>query len=157
MIVLLGDTDAGDIGGSEFQRTCIGLVTGTPPILDLDRERRTNEVVLRAVGDGLLKSAHDLSEGGLAIAIAEACLLGGIGARCDGVEQESPEWLFSESQARFLVSCEPRNVPRLRDVAKDLGVRSQVIGLVGGETIEIGKSVKLDLDSARNLWESALS
>jgi phosphoribosylformylglycinamidine synthase len=157
MIVLLGDTDARDLGGSEFQRTCLGIVAGPPPELDIAREQRTNAVVLRAIGDGLLKSAHDLSDGGLGIAIAEACLLGNVGARCDGVEQDASEWLFTESQARFLVSCEPRNVPRLRDVAKDLGVRSQMIGLVGGNVIEIGKSIKVGLDDARNLWERALS
>ena len=70
----------GELGGSEYQRIAHGVNQGDPPLLDMDLERRVQAFVLDAISEGLLHSAHDCAEGGIAIALAESCLLGDIGA-----------------------------------------------------------------------------
>jgi phosphoribosylformylglycinamidine synthase len=156
-VVLLGET-RDELGGSEYQRTVLGQIAGSPPRLDLDAERRAHQVVLAAAEEGLLKSAHDLSDGGLAIAVAECCLIGLVGTRCEveAVHHDPVLALFSESQSRFLISCAPQDQPRLDDLARRFGVLAQVIGVVGGETIQIGPHVSEPLDAARQTWERAL-
>ena len=159
MVVQLGQTRL-DLGGSEFLRTCVGRIAGAPPRLDLDLEKRTQAVVLEAADDELLRSCHDVSDGGLAIALAECCLLGGLGADCDAVAEDGADpdvVLFSESQSRFIVSCAPRDVPRLRDLAKKHSVPSQVLGLVGGDTISLGRWLSISLDEAAAAWEGGLA
>ena len=79
LIALVGPVDA-ELDGSEYQRIAHGVNRGTPPVLDLDLERRVQQFVLEAISAGLLHSAHDCAEGGIAIALAESCLLGDIGA-----------------------------------------------------------------------------
>ena len=157
IIVLVGET-RDELGGSEYARTCLGVVAGRPPRLDADRERRTWQAILDAGRDGLLRSAHDLSDGGLAIAVAESCLLGGIGAVCDGVDLHlgAEAGLFSESQSRFLVSCSEGDIDRLEDVCRRHEVPFRMIGTVGGERIEIAGGVAVDMEEARRTWESAL-
>ena len=87
------------------------MVAGKPPKLDLDLERRTWRAVLEMIDAGVLHSAHDVADGGFAVAVAESCLIGGIGAVCDLVQEEGLDTggsrSFSESQSRFLVSCGP--------------------------------------------------
>jgi phosphoribosylformylglycinamidine synthase len=156
MVLLVGETRE-ELGGSEFARTCLGVVAGAPPRLDLELEKKTDDVMLRLIDDGLLRSAHDVSDGGLAIAIAESCLLGNIGANCDGLGDGGAGALFSESQARFLVSCEPRVVPHVRETCRRNGIPVQVIGLVGGDAVRLGKAVNEKLDSVRRLYQSALA
>ncbi|HEV3231806.1 MAG TPA: phosphoribosylformylglycinamidine synthase subunit PurL [Candidatus Dormibacteraeota bacterium] len=155
MVLLIGET-GDELGGSEYAKTCLGVVAGAPPRLDLDLERRTHEAVLAAADEELLRSCHDLSDGGLAIAIAESAMIGGIGASCRGISGDrlsTEALLFAESQSRFLVSCEAKNVPALRNVCKRFGVASQVLGTVGGDRVEIGPQVAEPLAELMAIWE----
>ena len=79
VIALVGPL-AAELGGSEYQRLAFGVNQGPPPALDVDLEHRVHSFVLDAIAGRLLRSAHDCAEGGIAIALAEACLLGDIGA-----------------------------------------------------------------------------
>lgn len=107
-VLLLGVTKA-ELGGSEFQYAVHGLTEGRPPELDLATERKLLDAVLAAIRSGLVRSAHDLSEGGLAGALAESCISGSIGANIElsagGLRQDVA--LFSESQSRILLTSAP--------------------------------------------------
>jgi phosphoribosylformylglycinamidine synthase subunit PurL len=158
VVVLIGQT-ARELGGSEYASTCLGIVAGRPPQLDLELERRTWRAVLEMIGDGLLRSAHDVADGGFAVAVAESSLLGGIGVRCDRVEAAGLDLaalLFSESQSRFVVSCAADAVERVESLGREHHVPTAVLGTVGGDRIKIGSFISEPLDAVRGLWEGAL-
>ena len=159
VVLLVGGTRA-DLGGSEFLKTCGGRVAGAPPTLDLELEKRTNEAILEAADERLLRSCHDLSDGGLAVAVAESALIGNLGVRCEGLDGMGLDLataLFSESQARFLVSCRPRDAAALESVCKRQQVPVARIGVVGGDTIALDGRVSVPLEEARATWEGALA
>ena len=153
VIVLLGRT-GDDLGGSEFQKLFAGRVAGRPPRLDIDAERRAHAAVLEAADARLLRSAHDLSDGGLAVALAESAIIGAIGVRCE--TDTSTISLFSESQSRFLVSCKPRDVDALESIARRQHVPFQRIGVVAGDQLSLGPGVAVGLSEARQAWSAAL-
>jgi phosphoribosylformylglycinamidine synthase len=158
VVVLVGQT-LRELGGSEYASTCVGVVAGAPPKLDLELERRTWRAVLEMIREDLLHSAHDVADGGLAVAVAESSLLGGIGVTCDRVQAEGLDTaggLFSESQSRFLVSCAPSALDKLQDIAREHRLEVHVLGGVGGDNINIGTWINEPLTEIRRLWESAL-
>jgi phosphoribosylformylglycinamidine synthase len=159
VVVLIGRT-ARELGGSEYASTCLGIVAGRPPRLDLELERRTWRAVLEMIGDGLLRSAHDVAEGGFAVAVAESSLFGGVGVRCDRVQAAGLDLaalLFSESQSRFVVSCAAEAVERVENLGREHEVATTVLGTVGGDRIVIGSFISEPLDAVRGLWEGALN
>ncbi|MBC7343224.1 MAG: hypothetical protein H5U02_12430, partial [Clostridia bacterium] len=143
LVVLLGETKE-ELGGSEYLKLVHGVVAGSPPELDLSRERAVQELCRQAIRKGLLHSAHDCSEGGLAVALAESCLLGGWGAETEitlgqaGAGRLSlAAALFAESQSRILVSLPERNLEELQRLAEELGVPLQVLGRVKGKRLRV--------------------
>ncbi|MDQ6746682.1 MAG: AIR synthase related protein, partial [Candidatus Dormibacteraeota bacterium] len=159
VVLLIGPT-AADLGGSEFQKVCLGEVAGRPPALDMGVERASHAAVLEAAAKGLLNSCHDLADGGLAIAFAESCLLGATGGRVtrlDAVHANPALALFSESQSRFLLSCAPGALSEVKGIAARHGVAVAAIGEVGGADIALGEAVIVPLDLARQAWGEALS
>jgi phosphoribosylformylglycinamidine synthase subunit PurL len=165
-IVLLGE-GTGEIGGSEYLKIVHGLVRGLPPSLDLDRERALLGLLGRAAAAGLLKSAHDCSDGGLAIALAECAFdTGGIGLEVEvsaaghiaglGVAAA----LYGESASRAVVSVAPGDRAALLGLAADAGVPAAVIGRTGGPRIRIRVAGDTGIDvavvEAEQLWGSAL-
>jgi phosphoribosylformylglycinamidine synthase len=112
------------------------------------------------IGDGLLRSAHDVAEGGFAVAVAESSLFGGVGVRCDRVQAAGLDLaalLFSESQSRFVVSCAAEAVERVENLGREHEVATTVLGTVGGDRIVIGSFISEPLDAVRGLWEAALN
>jgi phosphoribosylformylglycinamidine synthase II len=132
-VVLLGET-ADEIGGSEYLARVHGLVAGAPPRCDLNAERNLIEAILGAIGAGVVRSAHDCSDGGLAVALAECCIMDRnhpLGARIDlsGLSHLSRRAvLFGETQGRILVSTP--DPAALREIALRHGVPTTVIGTV---------------------------
>ncbi len=158
VIVLVGRT-AHELGGSEYAKTCLGVVAGRPPVLDLEIEKRTWRAVLEMVSDGVLRSCHDIADGGLAVAVAESCLLGAIGADCGQLQAAGLDIaaaLFSESQSRFLISCVPGDLEKVENLGREHHVSTTVLGAVGGEVIKIGSFISEPLESVRRLWDGAL-
>jgi phosphoribosylformylglycinamidine synthase len=139
-IILLGRT-LEELGGSEYLKVVHGRVAGTPPEIDLDLEASVQAVCLRAIDDGLIRSAHDCSEGGLAVALAECCFFAEPGAKGASVSLErgmrADALLFSESQSRILISCVPENMARVLEVAADKGAPAFVIGAVSDGTLTV--------------------
>ena len=151
-VYLVGDTRE-DLGGSEFLKVVHGKVAGRPPRLDLEAERRLYDLVLEAAGASLLRSAHDCSDGGLAVALAECAFRGeepGLGGRFDLPGSLRPDvLLFSESPSRMIVTT--RDEARLRAAAHRHAVPCARLGVVGGDRVTLlsGTRVLADVEVGR--------
>ncbi|HKY07571.1 MAG TPA: phosphoribosylformylglycinamidine synthase subunit PurL [Candidatus Binatia bacterium] len=160
IVVLLGRTRE-ELGGSEYLKYVHGLTRGTPPWIDLRVERSVQLACLEAVEQDLLSSAHDVSDGGLAIALAECCM--GQSDKQFGVRIETHEMirgdasLFSESQSRIVVSLKEENIARLKEIAARHNVPMQIIGAVGGNRLTIQPLVQLPVDELKTIWSTALA
>jgi phosphoribosylformylglycinamidine synthase subunit PurL len=163
-VVLLGE-GFGELGGSEYLKTLHGLVRGEPPMLDLPKERALITLLTRAAAAQLLQSAHDCSDGGLAVTLAECAFdTGGIGVTVDlaasGSALRPPAVLFGESASRAVVSVRPENVPALLQLAGELRVPAARIGRTGGSRITIGLDDRVEVDcqvsEAEQIWATAL-
>ncbi|WP_238653884.1 phosphoribosylformylglycinamidine synthase subunit PurL [Paenibacillus piscarius] len=160
-ILLLGVTKA-ELGGSEFQYAVHGLTEGRPPELDLATERKLLDAVLTAIRGGLVRSAHDLSEGGLAGALAESCISGGTGANVElsagGLRPDVA--LFSESQSRILLTAAPERAEELKAAIAAYDVPVAIIGTVGGDRLRVALDGAAALDEAvselKTVWEDAI-
>jgi phosphoribosylformylglycinamidine synthase len=161
VILLLGDTKA-ELGGSELQHVINGKVSGRPPRIDLAKESAVQTVTLQAIRQGLVRSAHDVSEGGLAVALSESCISGGLGARVSA-ETDLPAtlYLFSESQSRILLSVAPEHAEQVAKMANEHGVSCARLGEVTAEKRVIvavnGEAViDVELDELTRRWEEAI-
>ena len=155
-IFLIGET-RGHLGASLYLREIEGRDEGAPPPVDLAAERRHGDFVRGEIETGRVNACHDLSDGGLAVALAEMALAGGIGAGVEAPAEGNPPlhaWLFGEDQARYLVTTsEPES---LRLAAEAAGVPLQWIGLTGGDSLNLPGSRTMSLDELRERQESWL-
>jgi phosphoribosylformylglycinamidine (FGAM) synthase-like enzyme len=135
-LILLGRTEA-EFGGSAWAHVRHGHLGGRPPAPDLDAERQLAGLLVAAAADGLLAAAHDLSDGGLAVALAESCLRGGVGATVRLPAGDPFTALFSESPGRCLVAVRPGAEAALGRLRDEHGVPGQAIGTVGGDSLAV--------------------
>jgi phosphoribosylformylglycinamidine synthase II len=142
-IVLLGRTEP-EFGGSAWAHVRHGHLGGRPPAPDLGAERRLAALLAAAAADGLLAAAHDLSDGGLAVALAESCLRGGTGCtvRLPG---DPFTWLFSESAGRAIVVVRLAAEPAFGRLAAEHGVPAVTIGTAGGDSLTVTGSFTIPL------------
>ena len=160
VVALIGGGTPG-LGGSEYLSHIHGLAAGRPPALDLDEESRVQEVVRSAIADGVIRTAHDCSEGGLAVALAEMAIVSGIGVM---VESEPPrgalgrvdEQWFGEAPSRILIAGRAEDLARLTRRCREAGVAMTRLGTAGGEGIVLGRYGAVSLDQATQAYESAL-
>jgi phosphoribosylformylglycinamidine synthase len=159
--VLLVGSSHNDLGGSEYLKVEHGRIAGRPPALDLARERAVHKLMLEAAGADLLRSAHDCADGGMLVALAECCLLGGIGVRCPSVQPEAPVRLdaafFGESPSRFIVSVPSRAMPEMQSLARRHHVEISLLGLAGGQVIEFEGQFRVSLAEMRQAWEGTVN
>lgn len=144
VIVLLG-VCRDELGGSEYLRWRFGLEVGEPPLLDWRLEKAVQKVCREGIRQGLIKSAHDCSEGGLAVCLAECCIAGNIGARIvvpEGAWQSPSRrlsmLLFGETASRIVVTVAPEQAETLMALAKASGCPAFVLGEVTGTVLSIG-------------------
>jgi phosphoribosylformylglycinamidine synthase len=163
VIVLLGSDSAWDttdgLAGSEYLEFVHGRVEGQPA-LDLDLEVRVQTVCRDAVRAGLVASAHDLSDGGMATALAECAIIGNIGASVTESPDAGGRWdaaMFGEAQSRILLSVSPDNLDRIKALAHDHDVPLAVIGLVGGDALSFGDNCSVLLSDASDAWKNGFS
>ncbi|MGE0703253.1 MAG: phosphoribosylformylglycinamidine synthase subunit PurL [Vicinamibacterales bacterium] len=167
-IVLLGES-RGELGGSEYLRVAHGLVQGTPPALDLAAEAALQALLVRIAEMRLIRSAHDCSDGGLAVTLAECCFdTGSLGAdvQLEGAPFSGPKslahvaTLFGESASRVVVSVESRLVSQVLELARIAGVPARTVGQTGGHTLAISvdgqKLVDVNVDQAEHEWATAI-
>jgi phosphoribosylformylglycinamidine synthase len=159
--VLLIGSSHNDLGGSEYLKVVHGHVAGRPPALDLTREKAAIRVVMSAAQSGYLHSAPDCADGGMLVALAECCLLGGMGVRCPGLRPEPPLRLdaafFGESPSRFIVSVPSRAMPEMQSLARRHNVELSLLGLAGGEFLEFEGQLRLSLEELRQAWEAMVT
>ncbi len=153
-----------ELGGSEYLKIIFNRIQGKPPVLNPKEELDTQNLVRKMIHEGLLASAHDCSEGGLAVALVESCVSGPepIGAV---VELESSmrhdALLFGESQSRVVISYAPSNRDRVVALAKEAQVPIKTIGQVGGSRFRVNvndkESILQDVDDVADIWNNSLS
>jgi phosphoribosylformylglycinamidine synthase subunit PurL len=143
-LVLLGRT-AAEFGGSAWAHVAHEHCGGRPPAVDLAAERALAQVLIAAAGSGLVASAHDLSDGGLAVGLAKCCLAGGLGCRVT-LPGDPFTALFSESAARAVVSVRAGSEAELAALAARHGVPAEVIGTVGGPSLDMAGHFDIPVD-----------
>jgi phosphoribosylformylglycinamidine synthase len=154
-IVLLGTT-RDELGGSEWAHVVHGHLGGRPPAVDLAAEARLADLLAKAAAAGLLTGSHDLSDGGLAQALVEACLVGGRGAGVQLPPLDPFVALFSESAGRVLVAVAPEHASEVLSRAADAGVQAREIGTTGGSALVVEGVPELPLATLRTAWEGTL-
>ncbi|HHV79449.1 MAG TPA: phosphoribosylformylglycinamidine synthase subunit PurL [Firmicutes bacterium] len=158
------------LGGSEYLRAVHRMVKGKPARVDLELEKRLQAMLLEAIGKGLLKSAHDISDGGLAVALAECCfgspaheMIGASVVLATPGVRRRDELLFGEAPARVIVSADPSDFGRLKALAEKHDVPLTLLGKVGGDHLDIaiaeGETKTLiheRVEELRSLWQGAI-
>jgi phosphoribosylformylglycinamidine synthase len=155
-VVLLG-RDGSEHGGSAYLRLLYGIEQGLPPAVDLDAEVRLAALLRSLSRQALIHTAHDLSEGGFLIAVAEACLGRKMGAAVD-VPLVGAD-LYSETQARAIVACPPPMLDRVLAAAEAMGVPATDVGEVGGDDLVVksgGETLRAPVGGLHEIWSTAL-
>ena len=161
-VILLLGKNIGHLGGSLYLKQVLGREAGPPPDVNLQEEKALITFCLEAAEKGLLHSAHDCAEGGLAVALAECCISGGIGAevKFSAAELRSDELLFAEDQGRMIISAKAGNEQRIQELAQKHGMPILVLGNTGGSEflIEYGGEniVKLSLEEMEEKFRGAI-
>ena len=155
-ILVIGKTE-GWLGQSLYLREICGREDGAPPPVDLAAERRNGDFVRGLIESGAVTAVHDVSDGGLAVALALMAMAGAIGASIE-VSPPLPElgFLFGEDQARYIVTAAPENAAAIRDAAETAGVACEIIGVTGGDTLTIGSATAILLDHLIRVHEGWL-
>jgi phosphoribosylformylglycinamidine synthase len=172
-IVLLRAGEGGDItdaqtefGSSEYAKEVLGALWGYPPQLDLEQEAALQKAVIELIQQGLVESVHDCADGGVAVALTEKAMPKGVGARVNLASGSlfAEFALFGEDAGRILISCDPGQVARIKEVAEKFGVSAEIIGETVPEKLEISLDGKVVIAAAvsdlsvayENALESAL-
>jgi phosphoribosylformylglycinamidine synthase II len=168
-IVLLRGSEAGDatdaeteFGSSEYASAVLGALWGFPPALELEREAALQKLLVALASEELLDSAHDCSDGGLGVALAEAGFAQDVGARVklDSGGLPAEAVLFGEDASRVVISCDPAKLQRIKGLAVEYGISAELIGqteagvfeiLVGGRAV-----VSAPLAELKDAWAHAL-
>ena len=154
-LVLIGET-AGWLGASLYLREISGREDGAPPPVDLDAERRNGDFVRSLIENGDTDICHDLSDGGLLVAVAEMALAGDVGATIevpdDGTAPHA--WLFGEDQGRYILAV--AKAGPILEAAEKAGVPAQVIGTSGGSALKVAGGHTISLDELRAAHENWL-
>ena len=153
-LVLLGDT-TGEIGQSLYLKYIEGREEGAPPPVNLEAEKRTGDLVRALIRDGFTSTVHDVSDGGLYVAIAEMALAGNIGADVFLPETGNPVmWLFGEDQGRYVIAT--RNPDAILTMAEAAHIPAAIIGQTGGEVLTVEGEDPVRLEELRALHEGWL-
>jgi phosphoribosylformylglycinamidine synthase II len=160
IIVILGKTRE-ELGGSQYLSQIHGLINGNPPEVDLEAESNLVRTLIEASKNGIIKSSHDLSEGGLAIALAESCFTPsgpiGVKIKIDNNHHMRPDAiLFSESQSRALVSLDGTDLPNLERICQTYRVPMELIGEVRGDRFVIDGLLDIHILDAHRAWDNGL-
>lgn len=135
-ILLIGTTE-GWLGQSLYLREICGREDGAPPPVDLAAEKRNGDFVRRLIADGAVTAVHDISDGGLAVALAEMAMAGGLGASIEVSRPPEHGFLFGEDQARYIVTTAPETAEAILLAAGAAGVACEPIGVTGGDTLTL--------------------
>ncbi|MDR9403507.1 MAG: AIR synthase related protein, partial [Halothece sp. Uz-M2-17] len=160
LVYLLG-SETVTLGGSDYLATVHETVAGKPPYLDVALEKQVQFVCREGIQQGLIHSAHDCAEGGVAVALAESCLSGSLGVSVTLSPNENQRWdecLFGEGASRILVSVSPDNQEAWETfLQQNLGTSWQYLGVVQGTDLKINNTVVVSLEEMKQGYESAIA
>ncbi len=159
LVYLVGATFS-ELGGSEYLKRVHDRVRGLPPRLDLNIEKETQDIVLSAIQNGMVSSCHDVADGGLAIALAECCLLSknyqlGLKAQIK-TDLSATELAFSESQSRFVISIPKEKQNAFEDLFSDRKPQLTYLGVVGGKVFALNDFFEYSLDDLSDMYYKTL-
>ncbi len=160
VIILLGE-NAEEIGGSEYLAAVHGLERGNVPVLDLDKEKKVQNCCLKLIRAGKVKSAHDCSEGGIAVTLAESCITGGKGAEVSFSGCQRRDFLlFGETQSRILITVHKDALQGVKEIIRESGVPYEILGQVKGRELVIGisgeRNIQISVKEMESLWRGAI-
>ncbi|WP_421723021.1 phosphoribosylformylglycinamidine synthase subunit PurL [Bauldia sp.] len=141
------------LGQSAYLRDVLGFEEGPPPPVDLAHERRTGDFVRNLIRKGRVTACHDLSDGGLAVALAEMAMASGIGAILDSPPGPRLASWFGEDQGRYVVSATRNDMPAIESAAKDAGLSVVQIGITGGDSLKLGDAYSISVAKLRAAHE----
>ncbi len=155
-ILLLGET-LDECGGSEYLKLTTGKITGRPPKVSPETEKRLMNLLLAMNKMHLIKSASDSSEGGLAITIAQGAMAGNKGAKLNIQWHYRPDIeLFSESQHRIVITSAHKHIDKIKKMAQQYNIPCKVIGVVDGKRLTINKIVSVSVEELKNAFTRGL-
>jgi phosphoribosylformylglycinamidine synthase len=155
-VLLIGGSDTvtdGWLGQSLYLRDIHGVVDGAPPPVDLTQERVTGDTVRGLIMAGAVTACHDVSDGGIAIALAEMALSGDIGVKIDIGTAPSATWLFGEDQGRYIVTCPADTAGDILGAMQDAGLTARQIGTTGGDQVTVEGGESVPVKTLRDLHE----
>jgi phosphoribosylformylglycinamidine synthase len=163
VIILVGEP-GDEMGASRFLKVCLGRKAGRPPRLDVEREQAVQNCVRELIRGGLVRSAHDCSEGGLAVALAESCFNpeGLLGAQIDlgdAAHRAAATALFNESQSRIVISCAPNDAGKVISLLQSKNVPHQRLGEVAGKMLSLkigGADFSWPIETIYDDWFNAI-
>jgi len=173
-ILLLRGSEPGDatdaeqsFGSSEYAKEVLGAVWGYPPDLEIEQEHAVQRCLVKLIRDGLVESAHDCADGGLAVALAESCFGVGVSGKLTGaIVNLSPNGLpaaavlFGEDASRILISCDEKHVPAIQNTALEYGAAADLLGQTATEQFSISLDgqpvVRAKVSELKEVWERAL-
>ena len=153
-IILVGETK-GHLSCSIYFQMIEKISIGPPPPLDLDKELKHGNFIFKMCSNKLISSCRDLSDGGLAIALTELCLMANIGCTIRSEMENTIAWLFAEDQGRYLMTCQKNNLEQIFTEAKNANVKLDIIGKLKDKYFEMkdkfGKTDKISIDKLKNI------
>ncbi len=161
-IILLGENKE-ELGASEYLKSLFNQEKGSPPEIDLEKEKKIHELCLEAIGLELLESAHDISEGGMAVCLAECSFLSPqkLGFSLEFTDEiRRDALLFGETQSRIVVTASSQNLEKLLQLAKQRKVKATILGKTGGSRMTIShlnrKIIDISVEDTFKAWKQAI-
>ncbi|MCA3597994.1 MAG: phosphoribosylformylglycinamidine synthase subunit PurL [Methylobacterium sp.] len=156
-IIIMGET-RGWLGASAYLATLLGREDGAPPPVDLEAEKLRGTLVRVMIESGVVTAVHDISDGGIGVALAEMALAGNIGATIGSHDADVPlhAWLFGEDQGRYIITCPMAKAAELEFQLNSLQVVTTFVGIVGGETLTLPGEAPISLKELRDAHEGWL-
>lgn len=155
VVALLG-WHRSELGGSEYQKVIQGRITGDAPWIDINEEVRLQKILLSSIRKGIVRAAHDCSEGGLAVAVAEMAMSGEHGAQLNWPYDRHAADLFGEAQSRVVVTLRPDAYEAFEAECFASNVPLVRLGTVGGDALTMWSGCSISVEALRGVYEGAL-
>jgi len=154
LIVLIGENKE-EIGGSEYLKVFHNIEKGLPPQIDLNLEKSVEDACRESIQVGIISSAHDCSDGGLAVTLAECCITGKKGAKVEinNSKIRDDALLFGETQSRIVVSLPEKNLDSLKEIAHKYEAPIQILGKVEKNNLKIENLIDIEVEQLKKAWE----
>jgi phosphoribosylformylglycinamidine synthase len=153
LIVLIGENKE-EIGGCEYLKVFHDLERGLPPQIDLCLEKSVEDACRESIQAGIISSAHDCADGGLAVTLAECCITGKKGAVLEiNAKIRNDALLFGETQSRIVISLPENNFDSLKEIANKYEAPIQILGKVEGNSLKIDNLINIEVEQFKKAWE----